>query len=107
MCLPEFTCHCRIENVEFVVFNDQGNSAYGVILGHDLLEKLGIDIKFSTKQVEWDGVSIPFVPHSKTLSIPLDQDEEDPKSIQVGMENSFMSATLKPSSSNYQWKSDC
>ena len=34
-------------------------SNYDMILGRDLLHELGIDIKFSTKTVDWDDVSIP------------------------------------------------
>lgn len=34
--------------------------AYDMIIGRDLLQDLGIDIRFSDKTVEWDGVSIPF-----------------------------------------------
>jgi hypothetical protein len=34
-------------------------SNYDTIIGWDLLHELGIDIKFSTKTIEWDGVSIP------------------------------------------------
>ena len=33
--------------------------AYDMIIGQDILIDLGIDIKFSTQEVEWDGNSIP------------------------------------------------
>ena len=32
---------------------------YDMIVGRDLLEPLGIDIKYSSKAIEWDGISIP------------------------------------------------
>ena len=35
------------------------SSRYDMILGRDVLKELGIDIKFSTETIEWDGVSIP------------------------------------------------
>jgi hypothetical protein len=47
--LPEFSRHRWIEDVELVVMEDQGNSAYDIILGCDYLEKLGMDVKFSSK----------------------------------------------------------
>jgi hypothetical protein len=60
--LPEF-CHSQwIEDVEFVVFEDNGHSAYTAILGRDILEKAGIDVKFSTKEVTWDEHTTPFHP---------------------------------------------
>ena len=34
--------------------------AHDIIIGRDLMEFLGIDIRFSTQQVEWDNASIPF-----------------------------------------------
>ena len=34
--------------------------AYDMIIGRDLMQELGIDIKFSTETVEWDGYTIPF-----------------------------------------------
>jgi hypothetical protein len=34
-------------------------SNYDMIIGRDLLHELCIDVKFSTKTIEWDGVSIP------------------------------------------------
>ena len=33
--------------------------AYDMIIGRDILTDLGIDIKFSTREIEWDGNSIP------------------------------------------------
>ena len=34
--------------------------AYDIIIGRDLMEFLGIDIRFSTQQVEWDNAVMPF-----------------------------------------------
>jgi hypothetical protein len=96
--LPEFTRNRWIENVEFVVFDDKGNSAYDVIIGRDLLERLGVDVKFSTKQVVWDDMSIPFVPRSKIPSITFE--DNIPKSIQDALEDAYMSTQLKPSDYN-------
>ena len=35
---------------------------YGIILGRDLLERVGIDILFSTKTIEWGQYSTPIKP---------------------------------------------
>ena len=34
--------------------------AYDLIIGRDLMEFLGIDIRFSTQEVEWDHAVVPF-----------------------------------------------
>ena len=34
--------------------------SYDMIIGRDLLQFLGIDIKFSTRTVEWEGAEMPF-----------------------------------------------
>ena len=41
--------------------------AYDMILGHDLMTDLGIDIHFSTKSVTWDGVEIPMKDRDATF----------------------------------------
>ena len=33
---------------------------YDMIIGRDVLEDLGIDIRFSSKTIEWDGADMPF-----------------------------------------------
>ena len=96
--LPEF-CRSRwIEDVEFVVFEDNGHSAYNAILGRDVLEKAGIDVKFSSKEVIWDEYTIPFHPRLQPVRPPM---QDDPPSISNVFEDNFASSeTLKPSDYN-------
>ena len=46
--------------IEWKMHVSENMGAYDMIIGRDLLEDLGIDLKFSTSMVEWDGVEIPF-----------------------------------------------
>ena len=55
--LPELH-HDKVIQWSFHVTKSLG--AYDMIIGRDLLEFLGIDIKFSTKTVEWDSALMPF-----------------------------------------------
>ena len=55
--LPELH-HDKVIQWSFHVTKSLG--AYDMIIGRDLLEFLGIDIKFSTKTVEWDSAVMPF-----------------------------------------------
>ena len=45
--------------IEHEVHISKQLSNYDMIIGRDLLHEVGIDIKFSTKTMEWDDVSIP------------------------------------------------
>jgi hypothetical protein len=51
-----------LEDIERIVFDDNGHSAtYDAILGRDVLDRAGIDVKFSLKEIlVWDENSIPF-----------------------------------------------
>ena len=55
--LPEFY-HDRIIEWDYHVAKSLG--MYDMIIGRDMLEFLGVDIRFSTMTVEWDGAEIPF-----------------------------------------------
>ena len=55
--LPEFHDDKLIE-WDFHVTKTLG--AYDIIIGRDLMKFLGIDIKFSQMEIEWEGASIPF-----------------------------------------------
>ena len=57
MTLPELH-HDKTIEWSFHVTKTLG--AYDMIIGRDLLEFLGIDIKFSDKTVEWDSAIMPF-----------------------------------------------
>ena len=62
--LPEFHSN-RALAWKFVVSN-QGLGNYDMILGRDFLEELGIDVKFSSMEVEWEGSTIPLKPIDAT-----------------------------------------
>jgi hypothetical protein len=93
--LPEF-CRSRwLQNVEFVVFDDNGHSAYDAILGRDVLDRAGIDVKFSSKEIVWDENSIPFHPrlHPVLPSVP-----GDPPTVKEAMADCYMSSSeIRPS----------
>lgn len=55
--LPEFDRHRKIDGAFAFVFDSP--CRYHCILGSGFLAKAGIDIKFSDKQVEWFGNTIP------------------------------------------------
>ena len=41
-----------------------------MIIGRDIMDKLGIDLKFSSNTIEWDSCSIPFTPRNETVFRP-------------------------------------
>ena len=41
--------------------------AHDAIIGRDIMEFLGIDIRFSDQTVEWDGASMPFKEGDSTM----------------------------------------
>jgi predicted aspartyl protease len=53
--------------IEHVAHVAKDLSNYDMIIGRDLLHELGIDVKFSTKTMEWDGVSIPMKTRQKKI----------------------------------------
>ena len=73
--LSEFFNKRLMEHVAHVA-NDL--SSYDMILGRDLLHELGIGIKFSTKTIEWDGVSIPMKDVDVTKEDSICQIEDPP-----------------------------
>jgi hypothetical protein len=85
--LPEFTRSRWIENVEFIVFDNHGHSAYDMIIGRDVLEQAGIDVKFSSKEISWDEYSVPF--HRRSQPVILSS--SDPIAVQKQFAESFMS----------------
>ena len=62
--LPEFT-GSRVVRQEFQIDTTQrpADTHYDVILGNDVLFDLGVDIKFSTHTVKWEGEAIPLKAH--------------------------------------------
>jgi len=66
------TQKCRVE-FKLTEFDEQkviewdfhvtkNDFSYDMIIGRDLLEPLGIDIKYSTRTMEWDGTAVPMKP---------------------------------------------
>ena len=53
-------------------------SNYDMIISRDLLHELGIYIQFSTKTMEWDGVSIPIRNVDATKEVSICQLEDPP-----------------------------
>ena len=58
--------------------------AYDMIIGRDMLEDLGIDIRFSDKTVEWDGQDMPFKDASDLESATFHIDE--PEAVRESMD---------------------
>jgi hypothetical protein len=73
--LNEFFKKRLIEHVAHVA-KDLSN--YDMIIGRDLLHELCIDAKFSTKTMEWDGVSIPMKDVDTTKEDSICQIEDPP-----------------------------
>ena len=57
--LPEFHKNRDIRWTMYVDESNNSSSRYDMIIGRDLMEELGIDLKFSTGEIIWDNASIP------------------------------------------------
>ena len=55
--LPEFDKNCRVEGIKALIFDNQ--CKYDIILGADFLNMIGLDIKYSTGEMEWYGNTLP------------------------------------------------
>ena len=62
---PELSPTAEIKTTAHVV-DSAGN--YNIILGRDLLLKIGLDALFSDESVQWDGNKIPMKPADSTKS---------------------------------------
>jgi len=60
-CLPQFSRKHRI-TTPFHMFHKRPNDKYDFFLGRDLLNKLGLDILFSTSQFIWKNITVDMVP---------------------------------------------
>jgi hypothetical protein len=58
--LPQFTTKRKVD-FNFNLFKPSETDRYGVILGRDFGQSLGIDVKNSTKTFSWDQVEVPMV----------------------------------------------
>jgi hypothetical protein len=54
--------------IEWDVHVTKSLGAYDMIIGRDLLEFLGIDVKFSDMTVEWGNASMPFKKYDSTVA---------------------------------------
>ncbi len=50
------------------------------------MEKLGIDLKFSTNTIEWDSCSIPFPPCNETIDCPDQYPRNNPDQLSSEVE---------------------
>lgn len=79
---PEFNEHIWVEDVEFIVFEDEGHSAYDLVLGRDLIQPLGFSIDFGEQSTTWCNKTFPFTQrnskpsHDTTPSIECHELEE-------------------------------
>ena len=65
----------KIVEWDWHVTSDLG--AYDAIMGRDLMEFLGIDIRFSTQTVEWDHAEMPFNSGGATVEEAYHIDEPE------------------------------
>jgi hypothetical protein len=60
----------NIKDVDFFIYEDGEHPSYDMIIGRDIMDKIGIDLKFSSSTIEWNGCSIPFTPRNETPERP-------------------------------------
>ena len=81
--LPEFDKNRCVDEQKALVF--EGKCRYDIILGADFLEKVGIDIKYSSKEMSWFGLTVPLrnanelfqEDYNQMAEAMLVQDEDD------------------------------
>ena len=74
---------CQVKT-RFLEFNEMTNTVhatktlgnYDLIIGRDLLHKLGVDISFSTKTMSWNNVTIDIKPPTCTHKDTFHVEEE-------------------------------
>ena len=54
---PEFDKNCRIENTKALIFENECKP--DIIFGLDFLTMIGMDIKYSTGEMEWYNNTLP------------------------------------------------
>ena len=59
--LPQFTSHRKFD-ILFHLFKKTKEDRYDAIIGRDLLEKIGIDLLYSSGQIRLGNISVPMVP---------------------------------------------
>ena len=65
--LPAFHENRQIQVKAYVDESHAHNNSYDLIIGRDLLLSLGIDLKFSTGEMEWDNATVD-MPQTEELS---------------------------------------
>ena len=73
MRFPEFNPTAEITNILLIT---KILGSYNLIIGRDLLHKLGVDINFSTKTMCWNGVPIDMKPPTCTCKDSFHVEEE-------------------------------
>ena len=77
---PEFNDHIWAEDIDFIVFDDDGHSAYDLVIGRDIIRILGFEFSFEDLTVNWCNKKLPFVQrHSKpsNSTTPAIESHED------------------------------
>lgn len=95
--LPELNRNRGMRELKALVFNQP--CRYDVILGSDFLNQAGLDIKYSEKQIEWFGDTIPLrTPSELTAESYLNMMEaaypEDDVPDEEGIEDCYLSQIL-------------
>ena len=69
----EFFWMQRLDNIEARIFNC--NCHYDMIIGHDILNALGISMDFTKKEITWDKTVVPMrsFPHIDEDDLPIAQ----------------------------------
>ena len=58
--LPQFSSHRTFSSV-FHMFEKKLGSRYDMILGRDILQKIGLNVLNSNKQFEWSGILVDMI----------------------------------------------
>jgi len=59
--LPQFSRKLNI-TTSFHMYHKKAKDRYDIIIGHDLLADLGLDLHYSTSQFVWNGITVDMVP---------------------------------------------
>jgi hypothetical protein len=70
ICFPEFETDTWIVNREFFVFEDEGHSAYDLIIGRDILKPIGMEMSFKDEVIRWQDIAMPFTARGKVPESP-------------------------------------
>jgi hypothetical protein len=74
--LTQFALNRKIEHPVFLSESGSDSpTSPDMILGHDLIHKLGLDLKFNddTPAIIWEDVEVPMVPHRHWTPAQIDE----------------------------------